>query len=150
MSTILEALKKSEEERNRSNTPTLSDRPAPREKSRRLLVVLLVLVMLLVFAVGLLLSRWWADSDSEVYEAPLVISKDATTDLPDVDPASVESEEVVINVLSYSEAPAQRFVMINGKMYRENEFVRAGLKVEEIKPSSVILNLRGKRVTQTP
>jgi hypothetical protein len=149
MSTILEALKKSEQERKLSKLPTLTDTPAPQEQARWPHWVILGLI---IVAVGLLvLLIWqWDRSGNEV----------GTTSNPEpaivIDNEMVESVEakdtdgVVVNVVSYAEDPEQRFVMINGKMYRENEFVKTGLKVISIEPNSVILNKRGVRIELKP
>lgn len=160
MSTILDALKKSEQERKRSNVPTLSDMPVPQESSRWPLYIIAILSLVLALVVGVLLSQWLSASNGAnenthndrtptyAQAAPKapnnsVISTPATTGKPLID-------DVIVNVVSYSDVPAQRFVMLNGKMYRENDFVRAGLKVQEIKPSAVVLNLRGELLSRTP
>ena len=52
-----------------------------------------------------------------------------------------------LEVLSYSEIPAQRLVFINGRRYREGEVMDSGVKVEEIREDSVILNEAGQRFT---
>lgn len=161
MSTILDALKKSEQERKANHVPTLSDMPVPQEKSRWPFYLIAVLVILLALAAGLLLGPWFASSKSKNYslssEPVLPLSVPSSPS----DTASVNEQnksatklatvdDVVINVISYSDSPAQRFVMLNGKMYRENDFVKTGLKVEAIKPSAVVLNLRGELVTRSP
>jgi len=63
-------------------------------------------------------------------------------------PAS--DSDIVVNVVSYSEQADQSFVMIDGKLFRQGEFVRAGLKVEKIKFDEVVLNLRGRKITRKP
>ena len=62
----------------------------------------------------------------------------------------VTADNVVVNVVSFSEKPEQRFAMINGKMVREGEFVEAGLLVEKIERESVVFNLRGKQFSRRP
>ena len=44
----------------------------------------------------------------------------------------MDNDGVVVNVISFSEDLNQRFAMVDGKMVREGEFVRAGLQVEKI------------------
>lgn len=145
MSTILDALKKSEQERKLNNLPTLSDMPAPQEQSRwPLYAGLSVAILLLVVLVLLLGDR---SSQTELApRAPIAVNNQTVEDTSGIDPEAA----VVINVVSYSEQPAQRFVMINGKMFRENEFVRAGLKVIEITEQGVVLNERGRRIVKQP
>jgi len=152
MSTILDALKKSEQERKRNNVPTLSDMPAPQENSRWPFVVLFITGLLLITLLGLAINYLWFSETarSTDRETKLVLSNE-TLGGEETQQAGVQSdEEVVVNVVSYSDDPLQRFAMINGKLFRENEFVRAGLKVEEIKRDSVVLNQRGRRVERQP
>lgn len=153
MSTILEALKKSEQERKLNRLPTLSDMPTPQEPSRWPLIlgVLLCIVALIILFVAV----FWLGKGSvqppvaasagtpiPVSELNQAVSKAATTEPID--------DDVVVNVISFSEDLYQRFAMVNGKMVREGEFVRAGLQVEKIHADSVVLNLRGKQITRKP
>jgi len=52
-----------------------------------------------------------------------------------------------LEVLSYSDVPAQRLVFINGRRYREGEMLDGSVKVEEIREDSVILSDAGQRFT---
>jgi len=52
-----------------------------------------------------------------------------------------------LEVLSYSDIPAQRLVFINGRRYREGEMLDGSVKVEEIREDSVILSDAGQRFT---
>lgn len=155
MSTILDALKKSEKERKLNNIPTLSDMPAPQEKSRWPLSLLAVLALGLLIAIAWMLTGSLRLSGSQADGSAvqdIVISNETVQDaVATVQPAAdVNPETVVVNVVSYSEDPETRFVIIGGKLFRENEFVTAGVKVEAIQPDSVILNQRGQRITRTP
>ncbi len=159
MSTILDALKKSEQERKKNNVPTLSDMPAPQETSRWPWIIVAVLSLTLAVVMGILISQWLY-SDKPVSQVAGGVNVETSTltlqggpsdsvpnTAPQYDPSM---NDVIVNVVSYSEVPEQRFVMISGKMYRENDFVRAGLRVQEIKPNAVVLNQRGQLVTRTP
>lgn len=148
MSTILDALKKSEQERKRSHLPTLSDMPTPQEPPRWPWGLIAILSLLLAVALGVLMSRWWLSADTAAPARSIQPEAPAIADSLSL-PATVDAD-VVVNVVSYSDIPAQRFVMLDGKMYRENDFVRAGLKVQEIRPNAVVLNLRGELLTRTP
>jgi hypothetical protein len=156
MSTILDALRKSEQERRLTKLPTLSDMPAPQEQARWPHWLILGLIVL---SVGLLVFGLWQGSEmldgtqNSQAQASLSqgntivldnesIGEEATTVLAD--------DDIVVNVVSFSEQANQRFVMINGKLFRENDFIRTGLKVVAIKPDSVILNQRGKRMELEP
>ena len=147
MSTILEALKKSEQERKLNSVPTLSDMPAPQEASRWPLWGLFTLLSLLLIVCIFMLIRFWPSAEPQAKNA-VVISNESLAE------RGINSQNsgdgIVVNVVSYSQTPGQSFAMINGKMYRENEFIRAGLKIESIEVNKVILNLRGRQITRTP
>ena len=150
MSTILDALRKSEQERKLNNLPTLSDMPAPVEHRRMPPALVSILVVLLLLIIGVLL--YWlvyngAAQQPATSANSIVLSNDtlqAKTAAPN------EEQQIVVNVVSWSQQAEQRFAMINGKLYRENEFIRAGLKVESIQADSVVLNLRGQRIVRQP
>ena len=151
MSTILDALKKSEQDRKLSELPTLSDMPMPQEQSRLsgLMVGLLVLVIVLL---SFLIWALFFDDTTPNDKDQIVLSNDTIREQQTlVDSKTGEpTEQILVNVVSYSQDPAQRFVMVNGKLFREQEFVRTGLKVEEITQDSVVFNLRGKRIERKP
>lgn len=138
MSTILDALKKSEQERKLNDIPTLSDMPAPQEKS--LVPSFWLLAVIVVLLVCVLAAIVYFGSQAET----VVSGQTATQTVQPVE------DELVVNVVSWSEQVEQRFVIINGKLARQGEFARPGLKVEEIKPNSVILLERGKRIERRP
>ena len=165
MSTILEALKKSEEERQVTKVPTLADMPAPHEAQRWPHVLLFIILGLLLVLIGLAVKLVLFPTDkqgvveslsvAESVSAPAVNQQggvdgqDAQVDAPVVQPA-INNNVIEVNVVSYSEQPEKRFVMIGGKLFRENEFVRAGLKVEEIRQNEVVLNQRGEQIIRRP
>ena len=62
-------------------------------------------------------------------------------------PAKADGQRFKLEVLSYSDVPAQRLVFINGRRYREGETMDGGAKVEEIREDSVILSEAGQRFT---
>ena len=153
MSTILDALKKSEQERKKNNVPTLSDMPVPEESARWPLYVIAGLSFLLAVLLGVIIANWLGSNtpeETQSVQEPSPSTQPRFTGARNDDAPQFAFEDVVVNVVSYSSVPSQRFVMLNGKMYRENDFVRAGLKVEEIKPNAVVLNLRGDLLTRTP
>ena len=156
MSTILEAIKKSEQERKLKDIPTLSDMPAPQERVRWPLYTLILLVVVLMAVIV-----WYLLPDRLTIglRNPVVPVMESISDGDE--PAAVQDEsiaaslqdtpdEIVVNVVSFSEEPSQRFVIINGKLFHEGDFVRAGLKVEEIHQESVLLNERGKEIIRQP
>lgn len=164
MSTILDALKKSEQERKKNHIPTLSDMPVPEESARWPLYVIAILSLLLACLLGVVIANWYGPNradEQRLAEQAIESQKVAPQTLPNnpvmttpndtrVDASDADVANIILNVVSYSEEPNQRFVMLDGKMYRENDFVRAGLKVEQIKPNAVVLNWRGELMTRTP
>lgn len=147
MSTILEALKKSEQERKLNKLPTLSDMPPPQEPSR-LPVSLLILICILLSALLIfVVIQWWQGRAHT--PAPVVLTNE-TLGIEQSAQEVVTADDIVINVISYSSDAGQRFAMINGKMVREGEFVRPGLRVDRIAAKSVVLNLRGDEITLSP
>ncbi|MEM7357497.1 MAG: general secretion pathway protein GspB [Pseudomonadota bacterium] len=150
MSTILDALKKSEQERKLNKLPTLSDMPAP-EEPRRWPQMVIIALLLLVVALLAWLSLGWLEDRSTTNPADqhnIVVDNDSVGAPNPL--AQQGSGDIIVNVVSYSEQPEQRFVMINGKLYREGEFVRAGLMIERITPESVVMIDRGRRVERQP
>jgi len=152
MSTILDALKKSEQERKKNHVPTLSDMPVPEESARWPLYVIAILSLLLACLIGVLIANWYGPNRSapQHQQTKSAVNRDVVNQASTVDAQQNDIADVVVNVVSYSEEPSQRFVMLDGKMYRENDFVRAGLRVDEIKPNAVVLNYRGELLTRTP
>ena len=154
MSTILDALKKSEQERKLNKVPTLSDMVAPPEPSKWPLI--LGIVLCVVALITLLVTVFWWGKGSSSMSSPRVVNKSASVLMSDppvssnVDGSDVLAEEVIVNVVSFSEDLNQRFAMVNGKMVREGGFVRAGLQVDKIQMSSVVFNHRGKKITRSP
>lgn len=147
MSTILDALKKSEQERKLNDIPTLSDMPAPQETSRWPMIVIAVFLFLLLVLVGVLLSKWVASNGSP--EVSVITNNDALIENQQGD-ILLADNTTVVSVVSFSEDAAQRFAIINGSLFRENDYVQAGLKVESILEDSVVLIERGKRINLKP
>lgn len=144
MSTILEALQKSERERKLNDVPTLMDMPTPEEPSRRPIYFgFFTILLLLGFVLLLLLNKQNTRTPAAIEQS--VVSNDTIERQRNAE-AGIN---VVVNVVSYSDDVEQRFAMINGKMFRQGEFIRAGLKLVEITKDSVVLNNRGKRVVKT-
>ncbi|NND82947.1 MAG: GspB domain-containing protein [Gammaproteobacteria bacterium] len=143
MSTILDALKKSEQERKLNDVPTLADMPAPEEPKRWPFFAAIAACVALLIVIAVLIMRLPSEPAPT---QPVVISNESLEQQTE----QLANQEIVINVVSYAEQAEQRFVMINGKMYRQNDFVRPGLKVVEIKQQSVILNERGRRIERQP
>lgn len=139
MSTILDALKKSEQERKLKNIPRLSDMPAPHEPSRWPWIVVGMIVMLSVAVLVYLMTLM-------TFDRPVVNNESAVV----ADVPVMNDERFVVNVISYSDDVDKRFVIIDGKMLRETEFIEAGVKVDKIEADQVTLIIRGERVMRRP
>ncbi len=64
--------------------------------------------------------------------------------LAELDPSiRARLPDLSVNVLSYSENSAKRFVMINQNIYKEGQNIGGGVVIEEITRSRVILNFEG-------
>ena len=164
MSTILDALKKSEEERKVTKVPTLADMQAPQEPSKWPNVLLIIIVGLLLVLLALAVRFILHPPVKPVEPTPNVVEESIPqiksdqqnvvsqeTQVLAADSSVGESDDAIeVNVVSYSEQPEKRFVMIGGKLYRENEFVRTGLKIEEIRQNEVVLNNRGEQIIRRP
>ena len=61
--------------------------------------------------------------------------------------ANANTSKLRLEVLSYSDVPAQRLVFISGRRYREGDTVEGGAKVEEIREDGVVLSDQGQRFT---
>jgi len=155
MSTILEALKKSEQERKLNNLPTLSNMTAPKETSRWPIFGFVGLAILLLILLGFIGFNWFAGKGvfgggalkEDSSAKPVAVTNETVATEK---PGTEDSSEIVVNVVSFSEQSDQSFAMVNGKLVREGEFVRAGLKVEKISSDKVVLNLRGRRIVRSP
>ena len=144
MSTILDALRKSEQERKLNKLPTLVDMTAPHEPSRWPVYIGAALVVLASALVLLAYIIWSAEP--EAVKIPNNV-KDVSVSEGRQLRADVSLR---VNVVSYSDDAKLRFAMVNGKLMREGEFVAPGLKVESIQLKSVVFNSRGQKITLSP
>ncbi|HEU5194590.1 MAG TPA: general secretion pathway protein GspB [Methylomirabilota bacterium] len=63
-------------------------------------------------------------------------------------PTKADGQRFKLEVLSYSDVPAQRLVFINGRRYREGDTIEGGaVRVEAIREDNVLLNEDGQRFT---
>ena len=64
-------------------------------------------------------------------------------------PAVVEPPKLQVQVVLYSEVPAERMVFIDGRRYAEGDRVDAETVVERITPDGAVVTRRGQRFTLT-
>ncbi len=58
--------------------------------------------------------------------------------------------DILVNVVSFSENPQRRFVMVNQKIYREGQTVNGNLTVVEIKREGAVMRFQGREFLVTP
>ncbi|HEC12081.1 MAG TPA: hypothetical protein ENI80_02365 [Acidiferrobacteraceae bacterium] len=58
--------------------------------------------------------------------------------------------DMVLNVVSYSQDPKRRFVMIDLQVYREGQRVKAGPRLEQIQADGAVLSYAGTRFMLRP
>jgi Type II secretion system protein B len=61
----------------------------------------------------------------------------------------VEEPKLQVQVVVYSDVPAQRLVFINGRRYAEGDRVDAETVVEHITPEGAVVTRRGQSFTLT-
>ena len=61
--------------------------------------------------------------------------------------APADRGKLKLEVVSFSDTPAQRLVFISGRKYVEGDTTDGGFRVEQIKEDSVVLSDQGGRFT---
>ena len=147
MSTILEALKKSEQERKQKSVPTLTDKAPPQESSRWPWVVISLVLICLSIALLYLFTRL---PDSGVTANLDSATSVAAGQSAAAASASTEELDAKVEVITWSPELERRFAMIDGKMMRVGDYLSAGVKIEDITEDSVVFNHRGVRKELKP
>ena len=177
MSYILDALKKSEKERSLGNVPTLGT--TTQQEERRVPLrwfVITVAVLGLAIALG---GGWvlWSARTSQAPAADVTAAPGAKSPAASAaeaagaapvarmqaapaagpvhfsdldDSARSRIPEIRINVLSYAESSARRFVMIGQDIFKEGEEVRPGVYIDEIRNADVVFRFEGVRFLLEP
>jgi hypothetical protein len=84
--------------------------------------------------------------DAEAQEPPA--SGEAAHSEPSAQPdapAPAHGRSVTLDVLVYSESPAERLVFINGRKYVEGQRTDQGMVVEAITPQGAMMSHEGRR-----
>lgn len=90
--------------------------------------------------------------------APLAVAPSpAPAPLPDAGAARAAQPapatplpRLALDVLVYSEIPAERLVFINGRKYVEGQTVNGEVVVEQITPDGAVLEHQGRRIVLRP
>jgi general secretion pathway protein B len=178
MSYILDALKKSEQERKLQAVPALHTLRRTRSGTRRLRLAVAMFAAVSVAAaavVWLVEPRW--PSPAATTQQPLASS--GAVEAPPKPPAAPREsgqpaeappdgvrsgrttsgpepavpgrlEGLAVNVVSYSEKPGRRFVMLNQRIVRESDTIGDGVVVKRILPEGVVLSVDGDEVLLKP
>lgn len=180
MSTILDALKKSERERKLDKVPTLGTMRPP-EETRRVGIGVLLSSLLICVMVGLIAWLYLSPSPEPlpaVKQAADNQPKAVVVSEPDISvPAVVRPEpdmpayteppgiveyrslprsvidqwpELTVNVISWSGESDRNFVMMESGIYRVGDVVANDLVLEEIEPDAAILDYLGQKIRIRP
>jgi hypothetical protein len=171
MSTILDALRKSERERTLVRGPGFADagRRAvlPADRSHWKLAAIVLLVVLVVTVALLMRMRGvpghivgtTLPADSTAREVappappPIAAPVETTnTAVPEASFLSTLAPEfqqrlppMTVNIHVYAADEAQRILYINNRPYRRGEEISGGVRVEAIVPDGVVLQYHGQR-----
>lgn len=173
MSLILDALRRADRSRERDVGRRVTQAMPPRAQPRSLTRAALWLALVAVVAAGVAgwLARPALDRAIEPESPPRVIpvappvrgsslaeiavpARDAT-DAPALPPAPLLSTlsaavrasvpPLSVNAHVWSDDPAKRFVMLNGRLYRDGEVVEDGLRLVAVLADGAELEWRGVR-----
>jgi len=161
MSSILEALEKSEKERNQDSIPRYHSMQPPAESKGLLNQILwAILVLALLSGLYFLINHFQVvdkvksafASKPEVIETAKVNAKVAQpeaetlaySELSDDEKSLLPSER--INVVSVSEDKARSFVMLGDKMYREGNTLGQGAVLKGIAKDHILIEYNGRLV----
>jgi hypothetical protein len=163
MSFLLDALGKADHDRRQAEVPELRTYNQARRSplGRALRVFGLVGLLMSCFALGYILRPYLeainfdhAEPSTSNVSAPKLekpASEDVTaqpsqTAVVNNVPLQAASKAYELEVISYSEYPAARFVMINGAMVHEGEILGSGEVLLLIEPDGVVLEKAGKQI----
>ena len=148
MSTILEALKKSEQERKQKSVPKLTDRAPPQESSSWPWILIPVVLVCISIALFYVFTQLPTSDNNEVKTNSQ--SSAANNDAVSSDADTTEKIDATVEVITWSAEVDKRFTIIDGKMMRVGDYLSAGIIIEEINEDSVVFNHRGVRKELKP
>ena len=163
MSSILDALEKSERERNQESVPQYQDMQPPEEKGFKWKWLWVILTVTCFVLLVLAVVRWWPSigsffnssqhSQKNGVKTDVEISKnntdtitaraDAGDVLEYVQLSELEKTGIPdsrINVVSVSADRERSFVMLGERMYREGDAISEHVTLESIKKDHIIFN----------
>ena len=163
MSFLLDALGKADDDRRRSEVPELRTYNQGRRSPLRVAIrgFLLLSLCIVFFALGYFLrptlektlfakgvasmSNLPAQAKEQPVERP--VSRQPEKMVAAEDAPKIEANQAFeLEVVSYSNSPAARFVMINGAVIREGEILISGETLLLIEPDGVVLEKAGQQI----
>jgi hypothetical protein len=162
MSTILDALKKSERERKLKNVPHLSSMRPPEERADLQWLKSGSLVVCSALLAGLVVM--WFQTEEQIESTALPPREDTEqtrTQLAEANNFDSEEEyaeadaqraipRVAVGVISFAGDSERSFAILDGEMVRAGELLDNGLLIEEIKADMVVATFDGKTVELKP
>ena len=140
MSSILDALEKSERERNQDSVPQYHDMQPPEERGFRWKWLWVALIAIVFVFIVFALVRWIPSINLQKTEE--VVAEDNQTrnylQLSDLEKSGIPKDR--INVVSVSADRERSFVMLGEKMYREGDIVSEDVTLKAIRKDHVVFN----------
>ena len=164
MSYILEALRKSERERNLGKVPTLSATTEVAASRSRLHWWVVLATIVIAAAIG------WAWTGGGIF-SPRRLDAVTTPQVSESGRPSTSADDthsgtasmgssagstapapadITLNVISWSQDPARRFAMINQKIYREGDSPSPGVTIKAIESDKVVVTAHGRELVLHP
>ena len=84
-------------------------------------------------------------SSPPVRSTPAPVVRPSERTVPAASSAPVDAPHLTLQVLVYSETPAQRMVFIDGRRYKEGEAIDAETVLERITATGAVVKRRGQR-----
>jgi general secretion pathway protein B len=175
MSFILDALRKSESERQRDAPPTLARAPLAQVRHRIPLWIWALIVLLMAALVALGVVWWQGRADGPAQATPdssRTLEPGPLTDLTDAPPRAIEAAPAAgdlpegpapvrsinelarfgpglpdyrLELLADATDPAARWARINGRRYIAGDTIGGGPELVEIRSDGVVLGYAGER-----
>ncbi|MGH1542704.1 MAG: general secretion pathway protein GspB [Arenicella sp.] len=150
MSSILDALEKSERERNQNQVPSYSTMQPPEERAGHKKVLALVGIVLLLVLLAFIAFRY-VPQFPEVNLTQKTESVD-TKDSNIIEFTALSLQEQAelpnlrISVTSVSPKAGRSFVMLGDTLYREGDQLAAELSLKQIAKDYVVLEYKGRKI----
>lgn len=145
MSTLLDALKKSERERSQQPVPVYNTMQPPEEKSSlgQLLVILVIVAVIIVLIAGIYFLFSQHTATQEQPQLSVAEAVEYST-LPPQEQDYLR--DLRINVVSVSQQPGRSFVILGEQLYRVGDTVAEDVQLQAIGKDFVVFDWNGKQI----